>query len=507
MNSIPASKFVNVIPGVLGTGGNPLSLNAVFGTASVRVPIGTVQAFGGLQDVENFFGPNSAEAALAAVYFNGFTGATRLPSTLYFAQYNVAAVAGYLRSGSFVGVTLAQLQAFSGSLTVSVDGVSHVSAAIDLSTATSFTNAAALITAGLTAGTPSTAAVCSYDAQLAAFVITSTTTGAASAVLFATNTLSANLKFTAATGAVQSAGAIAATPAGFLNGVVNVTQNWATFTTTFQPDDATMVGFATWVNSSSPAGNERFLYVGEVTDITLTEGPVTNTFPGLTAAFNGRAAVYSDPTLVSQYGLTAAFVCAIAASTNWAAPNGRVDYDFRASSLLTPSVTNLTASNNLDANGVNYYSAVATANTPFRFLTNGQVSGDWEWIDEYVNQIYLNSQIQLALMSLLTQSNALPYNQAGYSLIRSAMLAPINEAKNNGSIVTGVALSPAQVQALIQATGGIDISGTLFQQGWYLQVLDPGAQARGNRTSPLIALWYTDGGSIQQITLSSTDIQ
>src|SRR6185312_8147181 len=206
MNSIPASKFVSVVPSVLGSGGSPLTLNAVFLTKSTRVPIGTVMGFSSVLSVQNFFGVGSVEALMAGVYFLGFSGSTRLPGTLYFSQYAATAVAGYARSGSFAGVTLSQLQALSGVLTLSVDGVSHTSAAIDLSTATSFTNAAALVQAGLLAGTPSSTATVTYDSQLSAFVITSPTTGVTSAVTYATGTLSAGLKLTAATGAVLSAG-------------------------------------------------------------------------------------------------------------------------------------------------------------------------------------------------------------------------------------------------------------------------------------------------------------
>jgi hypothetical protein len=39
-----------------------------------------------------------------------------------------------------------------------------------------------------------------------------------------------------------------------------------------------------------------------------------------------------------------------------------------------------------------------------------------------------------------------------------------------------------------------------------LQILDPGATVRAERGSPVINFWYTDGGSIQFITMSSLDI-
>jgi hypothetical protein len=67
---------------------------------------------------------------------------------------------------------------------------------------------------------------------------------------------------------------------------------------------------------------------------------------------------------------------------------------------------------NLLANGYNFYGAYASANNLFQFLQNGQISGTWLWIDPYVNQIKLNSDLQVAFMlTLLAQAKALPYVQ------------------------------------------------------------------------------------------------
>lgn len=506
--SIPASADVAIIPGVQGTGGSPLVLNGVIGTLSTRVPIGTVLFLAGLQAVQNFFGVNSIQAAMATVYFGGFRGATRLPQSLAFAQYNEAAVGGYLRSGP--GLTLAAIQALTGVLTLTVDGTPYTTASINLASATSFSNAATLIQAALvTAG--ATGVTCTYDATLGEFVILSGTTGVTANVSFATGTLAAPMLFTAAKGAVLSPGAAVATPAGFIAMIQSQTLNWAGFTTDFDPDNGAAggpvkVAFAQAINAVSPAGDEAFFYAAEDTDVTLTTGPAPTSFPVLTAQLNGRYALYT-PATGYTYGLQAAFALSCAASTNWSAPNGRITYKFRNSPNLTPAVTDLTIATNLDGNGVNYYAAIATRNANFQYTRQGAVSGAWTWMDEYVDQIYFNSQCQLALITFAQSMNFMPYVDPTYAQIRGALKAPIAEALNNGTIVKGVTLSSAQVQALIQATGGVDISSTLFAQGWYLQILDPGAQARGNRTTPNMTLWYTDGGSIQQINMASIDIQ
>lgn len=525
MKSIPASQDVSVQPGVLGTGGSPLSLNAVFGTNSTRVPFGAVLGFPTLLAVQNYFGVNSQEALMAKVYFSGFNNCTRLPSALYFSQFNLTPIAGYMRGGSLLGAPLTAITGLSGTMTLSIDGVSTVSANINLAGATSYSNAAALIQTGLQAGTPSNTATVSFDALLGEFVVTSPTTGASSAItVAAVGTLATGLKLTAATGAITSAGAAAATPASWLNSVVAANQNWATFTTTFDPDAGASNGpikqaLAAWANGASPAGSERFMYVGEDVDVAAAAGSDPTSFAGATKTFNGRYAQFSQaPVTITNpdgsfqivgdtYGKAAAFVCGTTASINWGQKGGRITFKFRGNTNLNPSVVDATVAANLDGNGYNYYSGVATSTEQFQYERQGQISGDWDWADEYVNQIYLNSQFQTSLITFLQNINAISYNQIGYGLIRSALLAPINEATNNGTIVNGVQLSPAQEAALTVAAGTADIVSTLFSQGWYLQILDPGAQARGNRTSPNMTFWYTDGGAVQQLNLASIDVQ
>ena len=574
--SIPASAFVNVIPGVLSAGGNPLSLNPVFLTQDTSIPIGTVQAFAP-GTVAAWFGPTAPETILANVYFAGFTNATALPTKLYFAQYNTAAVAAYLRGGSVAALTLAQLQALSGTLALTINGVLNTSAAINLSAATSFSNAATIITTGLQSstaifsgtgtcvsgsptvtivstvsgslavgdvltmtgvpagatvtafGTYTVAAgtgtvtisvnatttestaeavtvagvgVCTYDALRSAFVITSPTTGAASTITVTTGgTLATGLNLTTATGAVTSQGAAATTPAGIMATVVGQTQNWATFMTVVEQSLANKEAFAAWVQTT----NNRYLYVAQDSDPSPTlSANATGSFGNIINALgdSGVMPVYD----ISGTGVIAALQCAIAASTNFQQTNGRTTFAFRGQAGLAAQVTNQNVYNNLIANGYNCYAAFATANQQFVENQPGQVAGSFQWADTYIDQIYLNSEFQRALMNLLQTVPAVPYVQRGYNLIRSALLGPINAGLNFGSIVKGVQLSASQSAALNSATGDSSATATIQNSGWYLQVRDPGAIVRGGRGTPTINFWYTDGGSVQQISMSSVDV-
>jgi Protein of unknown function (DUF3383) len=161
MSTIPASQIVQVTPSVLSAGGTGLQGTGLMLDNSSRIPLGTVASFNSAQAVSAYFGAASKQAAEALIYFSGFNGATILPSSLLMAQFPQTAVAAFLRGGSLANMTLAQLQAISGSLNIQIDGYAHNAAALNLSGATSFSNAASLIqtaiNAGLTAQGTSTA--------------------------------------------------------------------------------------------------------------------------------------------------------------------------------------------------------------------------------------------------------------------------------------------------------------------------------------------------------------
>ena len=565
-NSIPASQLVSVIPGVLGAGGNPLSLNAVFLTQDTSIPIGTVQPFSTAAAVSAWFGPNSAEAQYAAIYFSGFTNANTLPGTLYFAQYNTANVGAYLRGSTVAGLTLAQLQAMSGVLDGTIDGRTVLGAAVNLSGATSFSNAATLIQAGLTggtvfAGTASQSAgvvtisatasgflkvgdvlagtgvelastitsfgtyttasgvgtvnvsttgtvasgtadvagigVVAYDSLRAAFVVSSPDTGATTTIGYASGSLAPLLFLTQATGAVLSQGAAATTPAALMASIVESTQNFATYMTVAEVADSVKLQFAAFANAS----NERYLYVVQDSNAAALGANASTSFGVLTGGYNGVMPVYD-----STGGTLAAFICGAAASIDFTETAGRITFAYKGNTQLVPQITDATIANNLIGNGYNFYGAYATADQAFSLLQPGLVSGPWKWADAYVNQIKLNSDLQLALLELLANSKSIPYNAAGYGLIRSACLNPITSAVNFGSIQAGVALSAAQA-AEVNTAAGVKISDTIQNVGWYLQILPATAAQRVARTSPPMTLWYADGGSVQKLNLASIDVQ
>lgn len=490
--TIPAKNLVAVNPGVVGAGGNPLSLNGVILSKNTLLPTNAVQSFVSADAVRNFFGPASDEYALAQIYFLGFDDSTIKPGKLLFAPFADAARAAWLQSGSLAAMSLTDLQALSGTLIITVDGVEKTSSAINLAGVASFSAAAALIAAGF-AGSPVT---CAWNAVNSTFTITSATTGATSTITYSTGTLATGLKFTSATGAILSQGQAIDTPATCLDMVKSKTQNWVTFMTMWEPLIADKTLFAVWTN----AQNQRYAYIVWDTDAQAIVNGSTTCFGAIAndLDYDGVVPVYNTKEL-------AVFVLGSAASIDFSRVNGRITFAYKHQAGFTPTVTDEQIAATLEANGYSFYGSYATANDGFNFFYNGHMSGKWLWLDTFVNQVYLNSQFQLALMTLLTAVKSIPYNQAGYSLIRAAMLDPIKAGLNFGSIRTGIGMSDSQ-KAQVNQAAGLDVSTIIEQQGYFLQILDPGAQVRGLRGTPVINFWYTDGGAVHKITVASIDI-
>jgi len=174
--AIPASAIVAVTPSVLSAGGTALDLVGLLLTQNSRVPIGDVLRFTTQADVAGYFGATSQEAQLATNYFLGFDNSNVKPASMLFTQYNTVAVGAWLRGASISGMTIAQLQATPpGTMAVRLDGNVVTSNTINLATATSFSQAAAIMSTAL--GQPA-AGGATFTASISGFTMTVTAVSA-----------------------------------------------------------------------------------------------------------------------------------------------------------------------------------------------------------------------------------------------------------------------------------------------------------------------------------------
>lgn len=487
--SIPASEIVTVLPSVLGAGGTAMALNAVIISDDVKF---VAKEYSNADAVGNDYGTTSDKYKFAQIYFNGFTGSTVKPSALFISKYSAVDSAAKLTGASLRSMSLDQLKAITGAISVTIDGVLKTGT-IDLSAATSFSNAATLIATALTAAV-------TFDTQLQSFVIASGTTGATSSISFATGAAAEALALTELTGAQLDNVTTVDTATTAMKRLTNYTLNLSTIVaeTSVALTDDIQKEIATWVSLQ----NHRYWLVKYGEEPTALIANNTTNFAGWIAENN-----VADVTCVYGTFEHAALCSGYAASLNFSELNGRTTMDFRSTSTLAPSVTDVDDANALESNGYAYYGAFATANDRFIFLRNSIVSGEFKWVDAYLNQIYFNSQLQLAQITGLIANKSIPYNEAGKSKVRASAQDPINEMLNFGGIQTGVILSEQQKSIINNEAGGVDAATVIYNQGYYLFIGNATPQVRAARGSFPIKLWYTDGGSVHSINIASINVQ
>lgn len=491
--AISLREDVQINPGVLPAGGSAVDLNGLILTDSQYAPVGSAPSFANKEDVGRYFGFTSTEYGMAAIYFNGYDGSTKKPGSLLFAQFNEAAVSAWLRSGSLSDMTLDQLKLISGTLIITVDGTVKTSSNIVLTSVTSFAQAATVIKTAIGSGVDVV-----YDTVQKAFIIKSSTTGSASTITYATGTAATALRFTAATGAIISQGADIANVPSLMVSVLDKTQNWALFTTSFECDEAQHLAFSSWVNSE----NYRFGYVAhyDEADAKVQGSTSTLTYKLIeTYNYQNVLPVYGDQTY-------AASALGYAASLDFDRQEGRVPFKYREQSGLVANVTSSADCTALKANGYNFYGAYTANDFDTQYWAESNITGDFKWFDSFCFQIWLNSRLMRNAIDLFKSNRSLPYNTRGDAAIEASFADTIEQGKVFGGIRTGIDLSASQRDEIKNAVG-VDVAASILSKGWYLYIPRATAQQRADRIRPGCSFYYTDGGSVQKITLASIMVQ
>jgi hypothetical protein len=336
-----------------------------------------------------------------------------------------------------------------------------------------------------------------YDSHIKAFTVNSPTTGVNSTIDYASGTIAVLLNLTESGGAVVSPGYDAMSAYDNLDLIKGETENWVSFTTTWEVSNEEGIMLATWAND-----NYGYLYVAWTSDDSVKSKDDTTDLASLI-----KDGGYDHTTVVFGYLRHAAFVQGSIASIPWQRLNGVITLAFKSLTGLESTVSKEVDAAVLDSKNCNYYGNFATRNAEFRFFYNGVLSSSiYRFIDSYINSVWLNALIQRTLVDCITSDPKTSYTQRGYNLIRAWFNDPIEKAINNGAIEKGLTLSSVQKEELLAESGKEEAAAEVVNYGYYLQVLDPGAEARTNRSSPIINLWYAYAGAVQRLEVASTVI-
>lgn len=497
--SIKAGYLVAITPRTISAGASDLETNGMLLTKSALLPSGTpAMAFASAAAVAAFFGDASDEAVFAQQYFTGLTNQQKAPTSLVIGRRIDEDAPAWIRGGAISADLAAFKKVTDGAMKITIDGSEKTATAVDLSSATSLSEVVQTIATALTGCTGS------YDSTTNTFTFTSSTDGASSTVSYASagddgTDLSAMLCMTQAEGAVLSQGVDAMTEAATLDAIRAVTANWAQFTTLWEvteQDEAE--AYAAWADI-----DDDYVYVFWSSDrnmeSTLTQD--STIAKALQDKYNCVFMIYS-----LDFS-TAAFALAYPATIKWDATQGMKVIFGKSASGLSPMVTDEQVATALDDLGVSYVGQFATRNDEFIIANRGELTGSmYGFYDTLIGSIWLRSKLQTSIMNGFATVNRAPYNSVGYTMLKSWCQDPITQAKNAGVIDEGLSLSESQKSQILQETGDSEAVGELQSKGYFLQILDPGASVRAQRGSPVAALYYAYGGSIQKVELPVTAV-
>lgn len=490
--SIPFKRYVNIVSGV-GGGATVRQRDLILRlfTSSAMIGPDTVLEFdrSNLSAIAAVFGSESPEYTRAAAYFGYVSPAITAPERIAFASYRPASV-GAAVYGNTDFKALATLQAITaGAMAVEIGGVSTNISAVDFSTASSFADVATdlqaeLITAGL-AGAAVTYANNRFVVQLvdlATVAIVATVSGA--------NDMAMALGLTEASGAISVTGSAAVTAVVAVQQSEQLSDNFGSlvFVPTLTISDHSAV--AAYV----AAANVKYQYHVPVSAANATAWSTA------LAGYAGTGITLS-PT-ASQY--PELLPTAILAATRYDRRNAVQNYMFKQMAGVTPSVTDATTADAMDALRVNYYGDTSSAGQVIKFYQRGTLCGgptDPVDMNTYANEQWLKDYAGSQVMGLLLSVGRVPANAQGVGMVSNVLQPAIDRALLNGTISVGKALTATQRVFLTQATGNPLAYLVVQSQGYILSVrMEPYTTTSGaTEYKAVYELYYSKDDAIRRV--------
>lgn len=437
--AISMSKYVNIISGV--GGGAAIStrdFGALIITDNELIPSGSIIEFrghgeAGAQAVGLYFGFDSAEYKSALKYFSYINKYQNSAKKLSFARYDREGRRAYIRSS--IELALGQLQSIiSGSFAIAIDGVQAQISNIDLSSVTSFTEAANILQEAIRNSEENEqfkSALVTFENG--ALVIRSGKSGAAS-IDYATDDESQTaslLGLSASSGAVVSYGTNNETPVEAISKTAAISNNFGSFAFMSELSTEEIADVAKWTDLQ----NIRYMYSISVTDENYQQVyDVTSDCSGVSLNYDKKG------------GFAFLMPMILLACTDYSRYNGTINYMYHQFSKadFPISVDSDDLSNKLDDLRINYHGCTQNAGTEVSFYQRGMLQGEVSDAGVYANEMWLKDALTASFMNLMMALSKLPANSQGEAQARSVAQETLDDALNNGTISPGKTLSALQ---------------------------------------------------------------
>lgn len=452
----------------------------IAGDSNVINGVDRFRTYTDLESVAGDFGTSAPEYLAAALYF----GQSPRPNQLMIGRWLRTATAGLIQGG--ILTTAEQAMAnwtaiTAGSFKIDIDGVTKTLSALDFSAETNLNGVAGIINAALTGGT------IAWDGSR--FILTSSTTGAASEVGYASATgsgtdISALLKLTAATALVPVPGFAAETPVECVTELANMSGMWygLSFAASTMPTDDQIVDVAAFIEGASIS---RLFGVTETDTRVLDNAWTTDLASRLKALSYKRSCV--------QFSANPYAVCSLfgrAFSVNFSANRSTITLMYKQEPGIVAENLTETQAQTLKAKRCNVFVQYQNDTAIVQY---GVMSGQ-AYFDEMHGLDWFSDALQTAEYNLLYQSKTkIPQTDAGQNQLVNVAAGVCQEAINNGLIAPGQ----------WNADGFGQLSrGDFLEEGFYIYTQPMAAQdqsIREQRIAPPIQIALKLAGAIHEI--------
>lgn len=452
----------------------------IAGDSNVINGVDRFRTYTDLESVAGDFGTSAPEYLAAALYF----GQSPRPNQLMIGRWLRTATAGLIQGG--ILTTAEQAMAnwtaiTAGSFKIDIDGVTKTLSALNFSAETNLNGVAGVINAALTGGT------IAWDGSR--FILTSSTTGAASEVGYASATgsgtdISAQLKLTSSTALVPVPGFAAETPVECITELANMSGQWygLSFAASTMPTDDQIVDVAAFVEGASIS---RLFGVTETDTRVLDNAWTTDLASRLNALSYKRSCV--------QFSANKYAVCSLfgrAFSVNFSANRSTITLMYKQEPGIVAENLTETQAQTLKAKRCNVFVQYQNDTAIVQY---GVMSGQ-AYFDEMHGLDWFSDALQTAEYNLLYQSKTkIPQTDAGQNQLVNVAAGVCQEAINNGLIAPGQ----------WNADGFGQLSrGDFLEEGFYIYTQPMAAQdqsIREQRIAPPIQIALKLAGAIHEI--------
>lgn len=452
----------------------------IAGDSNVINGVDRFRTYTDLESVAGDFGTSAPEYLAAALYF----GQSPRPNQLMIGRWLRTATAGLIQGG--ILTTAEQAMAnwtaiTAGSFKIDIDGVTKTLSALDFSAETNLNGVAGIINAALTGGT------IAWDGSR--FILTSSTTGAASEVGYASATgsgtdISAQLKLTSSTALVPVPGFAAETPVECVTELANMSGMWygLSFAASTMPTADQLVDVAAFIEGASIS---RLFGVTEIDTRVLDNAWTTDLASRLKALSYKRSCV--------QFSANKYAVCSLfgrAFSVNFSANRSTITLMYKQEPGIVAENLTETQAQTLKAKRCNVFVQYQNDTAIVQY---GVMSGQ-AYFDEMHGLDWFSDALQTAEYNLLYQSKTkIPQTDAGQNQLVNVAAGVCQEAINNGLIAPGQ----------WNADGFGQLSrGDFLDEGFYIFTPPMASQdqsIREQRIAPPIQIALKLAGAIHEI--------